>query len=108
MAVPEEKGSGAPRQQLHRIPPAYVSDARLQLELQKLAGEVSRQPVEEQLIEAEAERTRAEAKSLDAARFRGDVYLLVSLVMIVFALLLAILDPGTLREVSRVLAWRAP
>jgi hypothetical protein len=87
--------------------------ALLELEVEKLAGEIARQSLEERLLEArveaervEVDRRRAEAASLDSARFRGDVFLIVFLLMVVLVLALAVVDPKTLGEIGRALPWR--
>lgn len=86
--------------------------ARTELEARKLAGEIARQPLERGLLEvqieegiAEIARCRSEAKSLDAARFRGDVLLLVFLLMIIFILSLALIDPKYLESIGGALPW---
>jgi hypothetical protein len=84
--------------------------ARTELEVRKLAGEVARQPLEEELLEvqieeglAEIARSGSEVKSLDAARFRGDVLLVVSLLMIILILSLAMVNPKLLEAIGGAL-----
>jgi hypothetical protein len=105
MAVSQEKGSEALRQRLQRASSPYLSDARAELELEKLAGEISRQPAEEDLLHAQVELAHAEAKSLDAARFRADVLLMVFLLLLNLVLALAVVNPHALEVVGGALPW---
>ncbi|MGN6587952.1 MAG: hypothetical protein ACTHKT_10865 [Solirubrobacterales bacterium] len=85
---------------------------RTELEVRKLAGEVARQPLEERLLEvqiqegrAEITRRRMEARSLDSARYRSNAYIVVFLLLIVFILALALVDPRLLDVMGRALPW---
>jgi hypothetical protein len=85
---------------------------RVELEVQKLAGEVARQSLEDQLLRVQIDerrveiaRAQSETRSLDAARFRKDVLLLVFLLMTVFWLALALVNPTFLKTVGGGLPW---
>lgn len=85
---------------------------RVELEVQKLAGEVARQSLEDQLLRVQIDerrveiaRAQSETRSLDAARFRNDVWLLVSLLMIAFWLALALVNPTFLEAIDGGLPW---
>lgn len=118
MAAPEKKipkqprqwfqsGSAAPSNAALRAADLRIKEAgaaKSELEAQKLAGEVARQSLEEQLLEvqiqegvAEVARRHAEVRSLDDARFRGNARLVVILLVIIFVLVLALIDPMMLK-----------
>jgi cytochrome c-type biogenesis protein CcmH/NrfG len=86
--------------------------ARAELEAQKLAGEVARQPLEDLLLEvrlqegrAEVARRLAETKSLEDGSVRSTAYLVVFLLLVIFILVLALIDPQLLENIGQVFRW---
>jgi hypothetical protein len=126
MAAPEKKPPEAPSHWLRSGDSVSIDEAlraaelrvkedeaaRAELEAQKLAGEVARQPLEERLLDvqtreglAEVSRRQAETRSLEDAGFRSAAYLVVFLLLIIFILALALIDPQLLENIGQVFRW---
>jgi hypothetical protein len=126
MAAPEKRVPEAPPHWLRGGSPVSIDEAlraaelwvkvaeaaRAELEAQKLAGEVARQPLEDQLLEvrfqeglAEVARRQAETKSLEDGTFRSIAYLVVFLLLVIFILVLALIDPQLLENIGQVFRW---
>jgi hypothetical protein len=78
--------------------------ARAELEVEKLAREIARQPLAEQLLEvqieegrAEVARRRSQAEASDFATLRDKALLVVFLLMMILFLALAIANPTMLK-----------
>jgi hypothetical protein len=126
MAAPEKKAPEAPPHWLQSGSPASIDEAlraaelhikeaeavRAELEVQKLAGEVARQSLEEQLLEVkvregqvEVARLQAETRNLEEGTFRSTAYLVVFLLLIIFILVLGLVEPHLLENIGQVFRW---
>lgn len=118
MAARSQKGSEKPLQRLSGSLPASSRDrllaaevrrgeaeaARAELEVAKLAGEIARHPLEEQLLEvevaegrAEVELRRSQTKANAFSDLRDKTLLIVFLLMVILFLALAIIDLSMLK-----------
>jgi hypothetical protein len=78
------------------------------LEAEKLAGEIAQQPLQTEHLEAQITRDRAEARAADFRVFREKALLILSLVLIIFILVLALVDPQLLESIGQTLSRVAP
>lgn len=81
--------------------------ARAELEVAKLAGEISRQPLEELLLEArieegraEVDRRRSQTEATDFTTLREKALLVVLLLMAILILALVLLNPPMLETLG--------
>jgi predicted phage tail protein len=118
MAAKSQKSSEKPPQRLRRqllpssrdplraaeIRREMAEAAKAELEVKKLAREIARQPLAEQLLEvqieegrAEVARCRSQAEANDFATLRDKALLVVFLLMVILFLALAIANPTMLK-----------
>lgn len=77
----------------------FDASARLvDIEAEKIAGEIAEQELRARNLEARTRREEVETEAVESARFRADVMLVVFLLMVVLALGLGLVD-GTYRDV---------
>jgi hypothetical protein len=121
MAARSQKGSEKAAQRLDRqllpisrdprraakVRQAEAEAARAEHEVAKLAGELSRQPLERRLLEvrieegrAEVDHRRGEIEANDFAILRAKALLVVFLLLVILMLALALIDPTMLETLG--------
>lgn len=80
----------------------------LEEQAKKLSGEVAQQPLQARHLAAQIARDRAETRAADFSVFRQKVLLIISLVLIIFILSLALVDPRLLETIGQTLPRVAP
>jgi hypothetical protein len=81
---------------------------KVELEAEKLAGEVTQQPLQAEQLKVQIDRERAEAQASEFSLFREKTLLILSLVLIVFILILALINPQLLEAIGQALPWVQP
>lgn len=78
---------------------------KVELEAERLAGEVAQQPMQARQLEAQIDREEAEARAAEFRTFREKTLLILSLVLVIFILVLALVNPQLLETFGRALPW---
>jgi hypothetical protein len=78
---------------------------KVELETEKLAGENAQQPLRVGQLEAQIAREEAEARATEFGTFRDKVLLILFLVLLIFILTLALVNPQLLEAIGQALPW---
>ena len=81
---------------------------KLALEAEKLVSEIAQQPLRAEQLKAQIARDRAEARASDFSVYRQKVLLILSLILIIFILGLALVNPQLLETLGQSLSGMAP
>jgi len=78
---------------------------KVELEAEKLAGENAQQPLQARQLEAQIAREEAETRATEFSAFRDKVLLILFLVLLIFILTLALVNPQLLEAIGQALPW---
>jgi hypothetical protein len=82
-----------------------AATCKIELEAEKVAGEIALQQLQEKQLARQTSREEAEARGFEFGTFRDKALLIVFLLLIIFILALAIVDPVLLRSIGDTLPW---